>query len=249
MNEVNKIPLRRWQSGFTLVEISIVLAIFALLVGGALTFLSSQRDIVHAKETEKRLSEVREALIGFAMAYDRLPCPANTGSQGEENPRTGGICASNAGFVPGVTLGIAPLNEEGFVIDAWGNPIRYAVTAVRNNTFTTTNALKTEWLANNIPAIDPNDLQVCNSSAAISGASCDTNARLAKSAVAVLVSTGKNGRSAVSPDELNNLNNNKAFVSHTPSLPDSPLGEFDDIVIWLSPNVFFNRMITAGRLP
>ena len=247
MNEVKKIPARRWHSGFTLVEISIVLAIFALLIGGTLTFLSSQRVIVHARETEKRLSEIREALIGFAMAYDRLPCPATPGSQGEENPQTGGICASNSGFIPGVTLGIAPLNEEGVAIDAWGNPIRYAVTAVRNNAFTTTNALKTEWLANNIPAIDPNDLQICNSSAEISGVSCNTNARLAKSAVAILVSTGKNGRSTVSPDELNNLNNSRVFVSHTPSLPDSPQGEFDDIVTWLSPNVFFNRMITAGR--
>jgi hypothetical protein len=26
-------------------------------------------------------------------------------------------------------------------------------------------------------------------------------------------------------------------------------GEFDDIVVWLSPNILFNRMVAAGQLP
>jgi hypothetical protein len=29
----------------------------------------------------------------------------------------------------------------------------------------------------------------------------------------------------------------------------APGGEFDDIVTWISSNVLFNRMISAGRLP
>ena len=26
-------------------------------------------------------------------------------------------------------------------------------------------------------------------------------------------------------------------------------GEFDDLVTWISPNILYNRMISAGRLP
>jgi hypothetical protein len=66
---------------------------------------------------------------------------------------------------------------------------------------------------------------------------------------AVIYSTGKNGASGgTSADEAENPNpnsadNNRVFVSHdfTPT--------FDDMVIWISPNILFNRMVAAGKLP
>ncbi len=50
-----------------------------------------------------------------------------------------------------------------------------------------------------------------------------------------------------SADETANGDNDRVFVSHTPTPPG--LNEFDDLVIWISPNILYNRLIAAGRLP
>jgi hypothetical protein len=74
----------------------------------------------------------------------------------------------------------------------------------------------------------------------------------------VIISHGKNGLGAVNrtgttnpaptgTDEIANTNGDDNFVSHVPS---NVVGnEFDDIVVWLSPNILFNRMIAARKLP
>ncbi len=83
---------------------------------------------------------------------------------------------------------------------------------------------------------------------------------------AVVLSTGKNGywswtlgqttqnpdSSSANDDEDTNASSTadgKTFVSHTPTSPDYVAGEFDDLVSWISPNILFNRMVAAGRLP
>ena len=62
--------------GFTLIEMAIVLMIVGLLLGGMLVPLSAQMDQRNISDTQKSLSEIKEALIGYAMANGRLPCPA-----------------------------------------------------------------------------------------------------------------------------------------------------------------------------
>ncbi len=37
------------------------------------------------------------------------------------------------------------------------------------------------------------------------------------------------------------------FVMHTITQPGP--NEFDDLVTWISPNILYNRLIAAGRLP
>lgn len=243
--------------GFTLVELAIVLVIFGLLVSGMMMTLGAQQDSVNIKETEKRLNDIRDGLLGFAASNGRLPCPAVTATTGIESPPGGGACTSSyAGYLPAITLGLTPTNAQGYAIDAWGNPIRYAVTNITanavTNVMTTSGALKAAWAIN--PALILPDLRVCNTSTGIAGAgitaTCAAGADLTNTAVAVVFSTGKNGAAApTSADELANSGANRTFVSHMQSLPGSAQGEFDDIVIWLSPNVLYNRLISAGRLP
>lgn len=237
------------QGGFTLVELAIVLVIVALLVGGMLISFGTQRDISDSNETQKRLNDIRDALIGFAAANGRLPCPASPSATGVENPLGGGVCANPwDGFLPAVTLGITPSDGQGYALDSWGNPIRYAVTIANSSAFTTAGGMQTAWIS----GLNP-DLQACNTATGLTGsgatAACAAGAKLTDSAVAVIYSRGKNGGVAPSSaDEVANGNADRLFVSHTPT-PASGGGEFDDLVTWLSPNILYNRMISAGKLP
>ncbi|MDQ5916609.1 MAG: hypothetical protein QG584_2503, partial [Pseudomonadota bacterium] len=93
--------------GFTLVELTIVLVIIALLAGGMLVSLSAQQESAARSTTERRITEVIEALSGYAAANGRLPCPAAPASTGVESPLGGGDCANDwDGFVPARTLSL-----------------------------------------------------------------------------------------------------------------------------------------------
>lgn len=236
-------------AGFTLTELAIALVIVGLLTGGLLLSLTTTRDIANEKETQKQLTMIQEALLGFAVAQQRLPCPTAPNAAGIESPAGGGVCTNPYdGFLPGNTLGLAPTDAQGYVIDAWGNRIRYAVTTVSAtspNLFTTVSGLKSQWSAGPQP-----DLRVCNTAAGITNAGtanadCAANASLTDSAVAIIFSTGHTGASGpLGADEQANVTTiDRVFVSTSPS------PNFDDLVTWLSPNILYNRMIAAGRLP
>ena len=251
-------PSPRHHRGFSLVELAIVLVVVSFLAGGLIVTLSAQMELANNSETQRRLADARQALIGYAAANGRLPCPAAPGTTGIEAPAVGGNCTNPwDGFLPGITLGLGPTNEAGYVLDAWGNPIRYAVTIYNNPTycptycFTTTNGVKAVWNAVGGNVLVPN-LLICNTAAGLTGsgdnAACATNTALATNAVAVVLSQGKNGGSPpTSADEVANTNADRLFISHTPT----PAGanEFDDLVVWLSPNLLYSQMLAAGRLP
>src|ERR1035437_4340677 len=122
--------------GFTLVELAIVLVIVALILGTGLTLLSAQQEQRRIEDTNARLSDAREALIGFAIANGRLPCPASATSNGVESyvGVVGGSSCTNFynGFLPAATLGLTPADSQGYAINAWSNRIRYAVTQWSN---------------------------------------------------------------------------------------------------------------------
>ena len=238
------------ERGFTLTELAIALVIVGLLTGGLLLSLTTTRDIANEKETQKQLAMIQEALLGFAVAQQRLPCPAAPNATGVESPIGGsGVCTHPYnGFLPGSTLGLAPTDAQGYVVDAWGNRIRYAVTTVSAaspNLFTTASGLKSQWSVGPQP-----DLHVCNTATGITNAGaanadCAANASLTDSAVAVIFSTGRTGASGpLGADEQANVTAiDRVFVSASPG------PNFDDLVTWLSPNILYNRMIAAGRLP
>lgn len=247
------IPPGKPDRGFTLIEMAIVLMIVGLLLGGMLVPLSAQMEQRNSSDTQKTLSEIKEALIGYAIVNGRLPCPASSASNGVESFAGGGN-ASNGncsnfynGFVPAATLGLMPVDNQGYAIDAWNNRIHYAVTSSNNtNTFTTTNGMSTAGLS--LSALAP-DLLVCSTATGISGSSCAAGTALTSGVPAVIYSTGKNGAyGGTSPDEAANPNpnstdNDRVFVSH------SPTATFDDLVIWVSPSILLGRMVAAGKLP
>lgn len=226
----------RENSGFTLIEIAMVLMIIALVLGGLLPTIAGQIEQRRISETRKQLSEIQQALVGFALTNRRLPCPADGTiptipgvANGAGQEKSSCAIGSNGGVLPWVTLGISET-------DAWGRRLTYRVTPV----FAVAN-----FQLNSSPNLN---IGLTNSS---------TDTSVAAGVPAIVVSHGSNGLGAYTPtggtppttatgDELDNVatNNNNHFVSR-----DFVQDGFDDLVAWLSPNVLFNRMVAAGQLP
>lgn len=245
-----------FEGGFTLTELAIVLLIVALMIGGMLVPLAAQDDIRRSQETQKLLKDAAEALIGYAAANGRLPCPATLVSSGQEspaglNPSVGNCSNFYDGYLPAAALGLAPTNQNGLLVDAWNQPIRYAVFAgpigAVTNPMTRVDGLKSATMPQAAAAVA---LSVCGSATGIAATACGTAPKLTDKAPAILFSTGKNrANGAAGADEAANLNGDAVFVSHDPTPAGLVNGEFDDLIVWISPNILFNRMITAGRLP
>ena len=214
----------RRSAGFTLVELAVVLIIVGLLLGSLLIPLSAQLDQRNNAETQRALSEIREALIGYALSHTAtdgkpyLPCP-DTNGDGAEN-RTGSTCTALEGNLPTQVLGLLGT-------DSWNNRYRYRVTqAFADN-------------ATGFTLTSTGDITVRDAS----GGNI-----IASSIPALVLSQGKNG--AVAPtgaDEIENSNSNSTFVSHSQSnLATNP---FDDLLVWVSTPLLLSRMVAAGKLP
>ena len=252
--------------GFSLIELAVALVIIALLLGSILVPLTTQIGQRRTSDTQKTLEDVKEALLGFSLANGRLPCPASASSNtGMESfctnsagacgaeilapaaPSPGhGRCTSPYGLVPGIALGLASIDGQGYAIDAWSARLRYAVSTANANAFTATNGMRNAPMAVLVP-----DLHVCASSTGITATTCGGATVLTASAPAVIYSLGPNwATGGVSADEAANVVTlDPVFVFRTRSDQGTPAGEFDDIVTWMSPHVLYGRMISAGQLP
>ncbi|MDD2914080.1 MAG: type II secretion system protein [Gallionella sp.] len=212
-------PLR--STGFTLVEMSIVLAVMALLLGGLLPVISGQIEQQRRTETRKYMDEVREALLGYAIAHKHLPCPDSNDDGTAE--LTCSTASSAIGTLPYADLGVADK-------DAYGKVLDYAVTIEFANS------------AAYFTLLTAGGVRVCTAAATPTTNPCTAN--LTSKAAAIIVSPGANWATATSADETENTDGDPYFVSH-----DFVQNGFDDMVVWISPNILFNRMVTAGQLP
>lgn len=236
------------QNGFTLIELAVVLMIVGLLLGGLLVPLSAQMEQRNISDTQKALSDIKEAIIGYALANGQLPCPADaTIATGQANagiartpPCTG---ANSTGVLPWATLGV---NET----DAWGNRFTYRVTS----DFADAIASPTYGGCTPSPLPTQASFGLCSVGNLNVMSAASGGVTIAGGVPAVIISHGKHSAGAWTPqgtqltassdpDENENSNGNSTFVSHTPTT------SFDDLVVWISPNILMNRMVTAGKLP
>lgn len=127
-----KTPLA--QSGFTLVEVAIVMIIGATLLAafssGYLVYVTRNK----ISTTVSHIEEIRQAIENYALLNGGYPCPAapnaplNTPAFGTATACAGGPAIS-AGNVPSRTLSI----PDDFTQDGWGNRILYVVTTALTN--------------------------------------------------------------------------------------------------------------------
>lgn len=251
MKHIRAIPCRI--AGFTLVEMAVVLAIVAFLLGGLLPTISSQIEQQHRTETRKQLDDIKQALIGYAVINGRLPCPADgTTPSGQtnaalvqagfeyKNPVAGApfVCFNASGVLPWATLGVSET-------DGWGRRFTYRVTPAFSNSTGGVGCTGNPKVGISFELCDSGDITIL--SAAVGGTSVST------AIPAVILSHGPDGLGAYTTsgqvmagavgDQNENANNDINFVYHdvTPN--------FDDMVVWISPNILLNRMVAAGKLP
>jgi prepilin-type N-terminal cleavage/methylation domain-containing protein len=239
--------------GFTFIELAIVLLIVGLVFAAVLGPLGTRIEAEERQKTQAMLEDIKEALYGFAMANGRLPCPdTDDPPDGLENwtgtPRE---CNDEADILPWVDLGVPGT-------DSWGRYFQYRVTGSFAND-------PPGAIYGTCPApsqasfnlCDPGDVDVCDRSPR--GADCTGATSVASNVPAIVVSHGKqrfipnDPEDPPSADEEDNFEDGDAddntgrFVYRQYS--GNPGEEFDDLVVWISPNILKNRMVMAERLP
>jgi prepilin-type N-terminal cleavage/methylation domain-containing protein len=114
------------ESGFTLIELAVVIVIVGIIISIMATVLPSLIQSAKIKKTQAILEKMDYSLEGYIVANGRCPCP-DTDGDGIENripgasPPTDDTCSSYVGDIPFVTLGLSSGN------DAWGNRLKYGV--------------------------------------------------------------------------------------------------------------------------
>lgn len=268
--------MRKRSTGFTLTELAVVFVIVSLLLAGALYTVSAQIEERNRADTLRRLEEAKDLLLAYALVNGRLPCPARSNSAGDEVRTAAGECKNGAGledyyggtlsdgtvggYLPAAAIGFSPVNSSGFALDAWNNPIRYAVAKTLNtavttcaDTATTVHFTFATKLKSNGITCAPRDLIVCNVTQTIAaGNACSSGTAVTNryTVVAVVFSTGKNGaRGPQGGNETENVDGDHVFVYRTPDPTGAAAGEFDDLVTWIPVGQFYGRLISAGMLP
>lgn len=244
--------LPRHIRGFTLIELTVVLAVIASIMGGAIALFSASLEGRSYNATAVKLKVLQQALADYRIAYNRLPCPANSSAYTTSDANFGieaasavncggGVPAADiavitaaVGMVPVRTLGLA----DDMAFDGWGRRIRYAVAPA----FVATNAFDT---------IAAND-----TTARMSVSNNDSGVVLSNKVAYVLVSYGENGHGArggatgtlinsgmTNASELLNCKCTNAAVADASSPasfaqgdpkpdPADALNNFDDLVVF-----------------
>ena len=226
------------QPGFTLIELAIVLVIVALLASGLMMGMTAQRTSAENTDAQRQLDNIREALLGYAMAKGNLPCPANPALTSsdvtvgtEDRPSPSSACNRIYGVIPWVTLGLPET-------DPWGRRFTYFA----SSSFSAP-----------VPTGALSSFTLTTLGNANIKDTASSSANIASDLPAVVVSHGSNGAGAWQPngtqvpgaagDELENANSTLTFVSHIPG------NSFDDLVTWIAPSILMAKMVAAGRLP
>ena len=219
--------------GFSLLELSIVLVIAALLSSGMIFSLGAQRDLAAYQDTQRQLDQVKEALLGFALSNGRLPCPAKATLANTDANAGREDCTLTAGHgvLPWATLGLAE-------VDTWGQRLTYY--AHSNFTGSVPTGALASFTLDSLGNANIKD-------------STSAGYNIASELPAVIVSHGRRGLggyqnngskvAGASGEEAENADADLTFIAH-------PQNEtFDDLITWIIPTILKARLVAVGKLP
>jgi prepilin-type N-terminal cleavage/methylation domain-containing protein len=126
------------QSGFTLVELAVVIVIAAILLAGAAAMTKPMLESSRLETTKIKEDKIAKVLGSFAQTYGRLPCPADAnpgvepfGSSRGSGPDGQNFATTTCGIDPKLFNGILPFKTLGLseeqAKDSYGNFFTYAV--------------------------------------------------------------------------------------------------------------------------
>lgn len=247
----------RSNTGFTLVEIAIVLVIVGLMLAGGLSFFTAQVGSQRMSEGRAQLAEIKESLLGFVVQRGYFPCPANPAvTSMVEDRAANGQCNRAEGTIPGATLGLIKST------DPYGQPFTYRVTlAFADNGPASVPPASTDsnqTLGGSCPggAVAPLGMSFMLCSLGdISLLATSGGTGLAFGLVSVVVMHFRHGPpngAGGSADEQENTNHDAVFISKSrvDGDPDASVNvEYDDVTDAISPALLANRMLLAGKLP
>lgn len=121
-------PMKQSQSGFTLLEMVIVVGIIGAMLGAYLSFYQPRQNAQAYADTSLKMERVLNALSSYALRINRLPCPARS----NENPASASYGDVSAASCGGTSVqGIVPFKALGLteddVIDGFGRHFTYIV--------------------------------------------------------------------------------------------------------------------------
>ena len=127
--------------GFTLLEMSIVLLVLSVFLGGALARIAQETRMRKQHELSVKLEAIERALVAIGIANRRLPCPADGsapldspdfgGETGPEGACTSGSPAGTFSDGANTVSGVVPVRAIGlpdeYMFDSWGGRFTYVV--------------------------------------------------------------------------------------------------------------------------
>ena len=245
-------------SGFTLVELAIVVVLIGVLMTLGLKTLTATLDNATFSETKAKQERIKTALVSYLRTNGVLPCPDNSGDATVATGSAPATCKTAAsdgyGVVPWQTLGIS----RETVIDGWGNYFTYRVA----NGF---GGLK-NWTEKASAANDftVNELKIQTDALTVQELSADGSALvdLTKKAVVVILSHGKNGFGAkttkvgtrmptddAGDGEKTNATTGTTTFVRRPVADAAPFnGAYDDFVAYMAPQDLLQPLISEGTV-
>jgi prepilin-type N-terminal cleavage/methylation domain-containing protein len=136
------------KQGFSLIELSISMAIIGALLASGLTVFNGSASLNKKIDTQRRMQIIEKAIASFVNIYNRLPCPGNIAltnsdvNSGLEYCNISGYSyqvtsfptyptnyMGNSDYVKIGSLPYVALKlPKEYISDAWGNNFIYAVT-------------------------------------------------------------------------------------------------------------------------
>lgn len=233
-------------AGFTLIELSIVLIIVALLVGSAMSMGSNAIKAAQRVTTQERMATIKMALESYVKVNGYLPCPVDRAQTPRGNPTTFGReirpCAASGALVRvasnTVDIGAVPVRTLGlpdnYAADAWGNKFTYAATVALETDYTNADAAISIYTGNRTGS----NYRVTTNFAGADGAG----------AAYVLVSHGPDGRGAYplrsasiatacgtptnNENDIDNCDDNDSFWDRIYNDGNLTASYFDDYILW-----------------
>lgn len=247
---------RTQSSGFTLVEMAVVVVLMGIVMTLGLRMLQATQNNAAWSETKLKQERIKVALVSFLRTNGRLPCPDSALPPTGAEPAN---CLVNAGrgVLPWQALGLS----VGDVQDGWSNLFTYRVA---NRTPVTSS----NWtIKAGLPAAAPFTITELTTPLTALTVQARSDAgvlgpALVPSPVVVILSHGKNGSGArtvrgaavlpapVGADELSNsAAASTTFITRTPTdVAGATGGAYDDLVAYMTPKDLLQPLLDDKTL-